>query len=85
MEAHRAAPGAVAEQVLDEPVADVAGVGVVDRVQLDDRPLVAMRLALHAQQAREPARLLVDVEQVVRPERAERAAEQIEHRRSAAR
>ena len=79
MEADRAAPGAIPEQVLDEPVTDVAGLGRRDSVQLHDRPLVAVAFALYPEQAREPARLLVDIEQVVRPERAERQPEQVEH------
>ena len=41
VEAGRAALGALAQELLDEPVADVAGVGHPDRVELDDRPLVA--------------------------------------------
>ena len=50
-----------------------------DRVELHDRPLVADRLALDADEARDPALLLVDVHQVVRPEGTERQPEQAEH------
>ena len=64
---------------MDEPEADVAGLAGADPVELDDRPLVADRVALDADQAGEAALLLVDVHQVVRPERAERQPEQAEH------
>ena len=47
-----AALRALAQDLLDEPVADVAGVGDPDRVELHDRPLVADRLALDADEAR---------------------------------
>src|SRR3970040_2198737 len=59
-----------------EPVADVAVRAGADGVQLDDRPLVAMRVALDPQQPRDLALLLVDVELVVWPEGAQRQAEQ---------
>ena len=39
------------QQTLDEPIADVAGKAFVDRVELDDRPLVAQALVLDARQA----------------------------------
>ena len=70
---------ALAQELLDQPVADVARIGHPDRVELDDRPLVADALALDADEAGDPALLLVDVHQVVRSERAERQAEQAEH------
>ena len=70
----RAALAAVAQQVLHQAEADVAGVAVVDRVELHDRPLVAVAVALHAREAGQAAVLLVDVERVVRLERAERHA-----------
>ena len=70
---------ALAQELLDEPVADVAGVGQPDGIELHDRPLVAERLALDADEAGDPPVLLVDVHEVVRAERAERQAEQAEH------
>ena len=79
VEADRPAPAAVADEMLDELVADIAGVGCTDPVELHDRPLVAEAVALHPQQAREPACLLVDVQQVVWPEGSQRQAEQAEH------
>ena len=79
VEADRAALRAVAQQVLDEPEADVARVQAADRVQLHDRPLVALALALHAEEPGDVAVALEHVEHVVRLERAERQAEQAEH------
>ena len=73
-------PRAVAQEVLDETEADVAGIAMVDGIELDDGPLVAVGVALHAGQAGQPAVLLVDVELVVRLEGAERHAEQAEDR-----
>ena len=70
--------GALAQELLDEPIADVAGIGHPDGVELHDRPLVADRLALDADEAGDPAVLLVDVHEVVRAERAQRQAEQAE-------
>ncbi len=79
VEAGGGALRALAQELLDEPVADLAGVGHPDGIELDDRPLVADRLALDADEPGDPALLLVDEHQVVRPERAERQAEQAEH------
>ena len=53
-------------------------VAVVDRVELDDRPLVAQAFALDARQAGQAAALLVDVQQVCRQEGAERQPEEAE-------
>ena len=80
-----AALRAVAQEVLDEPEADVAGLALVDGVELDDRPLVAVAVALHAQQPGQVAVLLVDVQLVVRLEGAERHAEEAEDADRAAR
>ncbi len=71
-----AAPGDVAQACLHEPVADVAGVHEADRVELDDRPLVAMPVALDPQQAGEVAVALVHVQEVVRPEGPQRQPEE---------
>ena len=71
--------GAFAQQLLDQPVADVAGIGQPDRIEFHDRPLVAGRLALDAQEPGEAAGVLVDVHEVVRLEGTERQAEQAEH------
>ena len=79
MEPGGAALGALAQELVDEAVADVAGVGQADGIELHDRPFVAGRLALDADQAGDPAVLLVDVHQVVRTERAERQPEEAEH------
>ncbi len=76
VEAHRAALGAVTQEVLHEAEADVAGVGQADGVQLHDRPLVALGVALGPQQAGQAALVLVDVELVLRPQRPEGHAEQ---------
>ena len=78
VEARRCPLGALAQEVLDEPVADVPGVGHADRVELHDRPFVADGLALDPDQAGDPALLLVHEQQVVRPEGAERQAEERE-------
>ena len=51
VEAARAALRPVAQQVLDEPEPDVARIVAADRVELHDDPLVARRLALHAEEA----------------------------------
>ncbi len=80
VEARRAPSGAVAQEVLDEPEADVAGLAVIDGVELDDGPLVAVRVALDAGQAGQSAVLLVDVQLVVGLEGAQRHAEEAEHR-----
>ena len=66
VEPDRAALRAVAQQVLDQPEADVAGVEVAHRVELHDRPLVARALALHAQQPGDVAVAVEDVQDVVR-------------------
>ena len=58
MEARRAPLRALAQELLDQPVADVAGVDHPDRVELHDRPFVADALALHADEAGDVARLL---------------------------
>ncbi len=79
VEADCSPAGAVAKEMLDEAVADVAGLGVPDRVELDDRPLVAMALTLDPQQPAEPALSLVNVHEVVRAERPERQPEEAEH------
>ena len=71
--------GALAQQELDEPIADVAGVGHAHRIELHDRPLVTHRFALDPDEPGDVALLLVDVHQVVWPERAERQPEQAEH------
>src|SRR5262245_7448092 len=71
--------GPFAEQLLDEPVADVAGIDQPHRIELHDRPLVAHGLALDADETSDPALVLVDEHQVVRAKRAEREAEQAEH------
>src|SRR6476469_351057 len=78
MEPPRTALRGLAEDLVDEPEADVACLPGADPVELDDRPLVADRVALHPDQARQAALLLVDVHQVVRLERAEREPEQAE-------
>ena len=78
VEAGGGAFGALAQELLDEPVADLAGVGHPDRIELHDRPLVADRLALDPDEPGDPALLLVDEHQVVRAEGAERQAEQAE-------
>ena len=78
MEANRAAFGAVADEVLDETESRVAGVSGADGIQLHDRPLVARCVALHPQQPREAALVLVDEEQVVGAEGAERQSEETE-------
>ena len=78
MEANGAALGPVAQQVLDQAEARVAGVAGADGVELDDRPLVARRVAFHPKEAGQAALVLVDEEQVVRPERSERQPEQAE-------
>ncbi|MFL5642964.1 MAG: hypothetical protein ACJ771_11540, partial [Chloroflexota bacterium] len=57
---------ALAQQLLDEPVTDVPRIGHPDRIELDDRPLVADSLALHSDEARDPAIVLVDEHEVVR-------------------
>ena len=65
MEANAAALAGIFQQVLDEPEPNVAGVAVVDRVELDDRPFVAQRS--RARRGPGPSRrplLLVDVQQV---------------------
>ena len=67
-----------AQELLDEAVADVAGIGQADRIELHDGPLVAGRLALDADQAGDAVGAFVHVHQVVGPERAERQAEQAE-------
>ena len=66
----------VAQAGLDQAVADVAGVAEPDGVELHDRPLVAVAVALDAEEPAEMAVALVDVEQVVRAEGAERQAEE---------
>jgi hypothetical protein len=55
VEACSAALRTVAQQVLNEPEPDVAGVTEPDGIELHDRPLVAVRVALHAEQPRELA------------------------------
>ncbi len=52
VEAGGAALGAVAQAGLDQAEADVAGVAVPDGVELHDRPLVAVAVALHAERGR---------------------------------
>ncbi len=79
MEAHGPALLAVAHEVLDEPEPDVAGVDLADGVELDDRPLVALALALDAEQAGHPPVLLEHIHEIVRAERTERQPEQVEH------
>ena len=79
MEADGSALGAVAQEVLDQAEADIARVALPDRIELDDGPLVAMALALDPEQAADPPVELVDVQQVVRLERAQRQPEQAEH------
>jgi len=69
---------AFAQELLDQPVADVARIRHPDRIELDDRPLVADRFALDAHQPRDPAALFVDEHQVVRAEGTERQPEQAE-------
>ena len=76
MEAHGAALGPVTQEVLHEAEADVAGVGQPDGVELHDRPLVALGVALGPQQAGQAALILVHVELVLRPQRPEGHAEQ---------
>jgi hypothetical protein len=76
VEAARAALGALANELLDEAVADLPGVGHADRVELHDRPLVARRIALDPDQAGDAPVLLVDVHHVVRTEGAEWQPEQ---------
>jgi hypothetical protein len=71
--------GPLAQELLDEAVADIARVGHPDGIELDDGPLVTDGLALDADEPRDPALLLVDVHQVVGPEGAQRQAEQAEH------
>ncbi len=76
VETGRAAPRDIAEARLDQAVADVAGVAEPDRVELHDRPLVAVAVALDAEEPREVAVALVDVQEVVRAEGTERQAEE---------
>ena len=78
VEAGRPAPGDVAQAGLDEAIADVARVAEADGVELHDRPLVAMAVALDADETAQVAVLLVDVEAVVRPECPEREPEERE-------
>ena len=84
MEPGAAPLGAIPQQVLDQPEPDVARRRtLVDRalvhgVELHDGPLVAGVVGLHAGQAGQPAVLLVDVQRVVRLERAEGHPEQAE-------
>ena len=80
VEAGGAPSRAVAQQVLDEPEADVAGLAVVDGVELDDRPLIAGAVALDARQAGQSAVLLVDVQLVMGLEGPQRHAEEAEDR-----
>jgi hypothetical protein len=79
VEADRAAPCAVAQQVLNEAEANVAGLGLADGIELDDRPVIAVALALDPQQTGEPAVVLEHVQQVVGAEGAERKPEEAEH------
>jgi hypothetical protein len=77
----------LAEHLLDQPIPDLAGAtGAAravrrcsDGVELHDRPVVAPVLALHPDEARDVAVLLVDEQQVVWAERDERQPEQAEH------
>ena len=80
VEARGTAARAVAQEVLDHAVADVAGGTVVDRVELDDGPLVAVGVALDASQPGQPAALVIDVHLVVGLERAQGHAEEAEDR-----
>src|SRR3972149_3687165 len=50
-----------------------------DPVELDDRPVVTLALALDAEEARDMSTLLVDEEEIVRTEGSERQTEQAEH------
>ncbi len=74
VEADRATLAAVAQEVLDEAEADVAGIEIADRVELDDGPLVARAVALGAEEARDVAVPVEHVHHVVRAERPQWAA-----------
>ncbi len=84
MEPGAAALGAVPQQVLDEPEADVTrrrtlvDRSLVDGIELHDGPLVAGVVGLHPGEPSQSSILLVDVQRVVRLERAERHPEQAE-------
>jgi hypothetical protein len=70
--------GPLTQELIDEAIADVTGVGHADPVELHDRPLVARGLTLDADQAGDAPALLVDVHEVIGPERTERQAEEAE-------
>jgi len=78
MEAYGAALGAVPQEVLDESESSIAGVAGADGIELDDRPFVARRVAFHSKKPGQAALVLVNEEQVVRPERAEWQPEKAE-------
>ena len=78
VEPRRAALGALPQDLLDQPVPDVARIGHPDRIELHDRPLVADRFTLDADKTGDAALALVHVHEVVRAERAEWQAEQAE-------
>ena len=79
MEAHGPALRAVTEEVLDEPESNVTGLGLADRIQLDDRPFVGPALPLDAKKAGKPTVVLEHVQQIVRAERTEGQTEQAKH------
>ena len=68
----------VAEQVLEQLQADIAGLAVVHGVELDDGPLVAVRVPLHSGQPHQAMLIFVDVELVVGLEGSQRHAEEAE-------
>src|SRR4051794_19733073 len=80
MKPRRAALLAFAQDLLDQPIADLTRTlaGRPDRVELHDGPVVLPALALGADEARDVTVELVDVQQVVRPEGHERQAEEAE-------
>ena len=78
MEAGGGALRPLAQELLDEPEADLARIRHPDGVELDDGPLVSHRLALYADEPGDTAFLLVHEHQVVRSEGTERQSEQTE-------
>jgi hypothetical protein len=78
MEPAGAALRRLADELLDEPVPYVAGIRRADGIELDDRPLVAEGFALDPDEPGEVAVLLVDEQEVVRSEGAQREPEQAE-------